>query len=285
MSEQELSKKERKELKKQEQAEAAKRAEAEKRAKAVKKWTIVVIAIVVIVGFLAWLTSAAPEREFPTDDTPGVINDVSTADHSKGASADTAQAVLIEYGDLQCPACAQYSPIVSQLAEDFSDSVQIVYRHLPLQHIHPNATIAAQYAEAAGRQGMFFEMHDLMFERQPQWSRQTRGGAERIFREFGEELGLDIEQLETDAQDETIREKIEAERIDAIGAGANATPTFFLNGERIVPPGNYADFVALLQDTIGVSAQPSAQTDTGEPLNIIESTTEEVPTLDGLLEQ
>lgn len=84
---------------------------------------------------------------------------------------ENASVTLIEYADFQCPACASYAPVVEQLEENYGDRVRFVFRHFPLISIHKNAYAASVATEAAGAQGKFWEMHDLLFERQSEWSR------------------------------------------------------------------------------------------------------------------
>ena len=79
--------------------------------------------------------------------------------------------VLIEYSDFQCPVCASYFPITKKLTEEFSDKIVFVYRHYPLVNIHPYAEPSARAAEAAGKQGKFWEMYELIFANQATWSR------------------------------------------------------------------------------------------------------------------
>ena len=81
-----------------------------------------------------------------------------------------ARAVVVEYSDFQCPACAAYEPVVDRMLEELGDQVVLVYRHYPLTSIHNNAQLAAQAAEAAGLQGKFWEMHDQLFLQQTVWS-------------------------------------------------------------------------------------------------------------------
>ena len=83
---------------------------------------------------------------------------------------EEAGVVLIEYSDFQCPACGSYYPIVKALSEEFPEELLIVYRHYPLTNIHPNAFSAAKASEAAANQGKFWEMHDMLFERQAEWA-------------------------------------------------------------------------------------------------------------------
>src|SRR5437867_7495308 len=102
--------------------------------------------------------------------------------------ASTAPVTLLEYGDYECPPCATYNPIINSVLQRFDRKVRLEFRHYPLR-IHPNAGKAALAAEAAGEQGHYWEMHDLLFESQPQWSRA--GNPEMEFAAMAGSIGLD----------------------------------------------------------------------------------------------
>jgi protein-disulfide isomerase len=161
--------------------------------------------------------------------------------------------VLIEYGDFECPACQAFFPIVSQLKEDRGDDFQLVYRHFPLTAIHPNALAGHRAAEAAGNQGKFWEMHDLLFERQREWSASSGtdiGEATTFFETLAQELELDMERYNTDfASDETLQK---INRFVASGEqfDATATPTLVLNGEKIPTPSSYEALEAVIEAEI-----------------------------------
>ena len=142
------------------------------------------------------------------------------ADHVLGASQ--ASLTLVEYGDFECPNCKQAAPVVKLLLERFAGRVQFVYRHFPLEEVHPHALHAALAAEAAGAQHKFWPMHDLLFEHQDHLKlKQLRGYAER--------LELDMVRYDADMEDglylQRIREHMESGR----RSGVRATPTFFIN--------------------------------------------------------
>lgn len=257
MSEEQLTKKERKALKKQEQEEHRQRENAERRAARKKTSIIVIVSAVLIVAFLAWIVNNAPEQERIVDETPTEIQAIDETDNTKGASEENAKITIVEYSDFECPACAQYYPILKQLVETYSDDIRFVYRHLPLQQIHPNATLAARFAEAAGIQGKFFEMHDLIFENQGVWAGASIRVAKNTFKDLGESLDLDVEKLEADADTDAVRQKIESHRIDAIGAGAEGTPSFYIDGALIDNPRNYEEFETIILEAIGRSVPVS----------------------------
>ena len=104
---------------------------------------------------------------------------VAPADHALGAS--NAAVTLVEYGDFECPNCKQAAPVVKHLLTRFAGRIRLVYRHFPLEEVHPHALHAALAAEAAGAQHKFWQMHDLLFDNQSHLKvRQLRGYAQRL---------------------------------------------------------------------------------------------------------
>jgi len=143
-------------------------------------------------------------------------------DHIRGPIV--APVTLVEYGDLECPFCGRAEPVVRELLRDFAD-VRYVWRHLPLNDVHPHAQIAAEAAEAAANQGTFWEMHDMLFAHQDALTPADLMG-------YSEELGLDSERFMTDLREHTGAARI-AEDVDSADlSGVTGTPTFFINGRR-----------------------------------------------------
>ena len=131
---------------------------------------------------------------------------------------------LVEYGDFECPFCGQAERVVRELLGDFAD-IRYIWRHLPLNDVHPHTQLAAEAAEAAADQGAFWEMYDQLLEHQDALE-------DDVLVRYAEELGLDLEQFS-----EYLRERRGANRIadDVDGAdlsGVSGTPTFFINGRR-----------------------------------------------------
>jgi protein-disulfide isomerase len=166
------------------------------------------------------------------------VDAVSAEDWIKGNR--DAKIVLIEYGDFQCPACGFYFSVLKKLSEEFGENIAIVYRHFPLFSIHPNAKTAAYAAEAAGKQGKFWEMYDLIFSNQAEWS--DKKNVDEIFVGYAQSLNLNIDQFKEDFSSKEIRQKIEDSYQNALRLGLDSTPSFFLNGKKIVNPRNYEDF-------------------------------------------
>lgn len=141
-------------------------------------------------------------------------------DHVRGPAA--APVTLVEYGDFQCPYCGDAYPVVRDLAERFGDSLRFVFRHMPLDDLHPRAHAAALAAEAAAVQGSFWEMHDRLFEHQLELGDDDLLG-------HAEALGLDAERFRADLADPALAERVAADFRSGAGSGVPSTPRFFVN--------------------------------------------------------
>jgi Na+/H+ antiporter NhaA len=153
-----------------------------------------------------------------TDLIPGVDPD---RDHVRGPA--DASVTLVEYGDFQCPYCGRAEPVVRELLADVD--LRYVFRHLPLADVHPQARLAAEAAEAADRQGRFWEMHDLLFERQDHLRITDLLG-------YATALGLDPDRFHDDLTARRATARIAADLESADLSGVSGTPTFFINGRR-----------------------------------------------------
>ena len=235
-----LTKQERRELRHQEKDQ--KRLQTVKR-KIMSKFLIWALVALGIGSMIFGLTKL--EGSPSSDKITSPVDVVSVSDWTKGNK--DAKIILIEYSDFQCPACATYYPILKQLNQEFGDKVLFVYRHFPLPN-HKNAGLAARATESAGKQGKFWEMHDLIFDNQKIWSDKTN--AEDDFVKYAESQGLDIEKFKSDIISQEIKNKVESDYKSGYKIGINATPTFFLNGKKIQNPRSYDEFKKLIQDTI-----------------------------------
>jgi protein-disulfide isomerase len=154
---------------------------------------------------------------------------VSEKDHVQGPA--DAPVTLVEYGDFECPYCGQAYYIIKQLQEDLGDSLRFVFRNFPLSEIHPHARDAAHAAEAAGLQGKFWEMHDLIYEHQSALENHNLVS-------FAFALELDIERFVEDMESKEVSRKVHDDFWSGVRSGVNGTPTFFINGDR--HDGSYA---------------------------------------------
>ena len=133
---------------------------------------------------------------------------------------------LVEYGDFECPYCGQAESVVRELLADFGD-LRYVWRHLPLNDVHPRAQLAAEASEAAAAQGAFWPMHDLLIEH------QDRLDPKDLIR-YAERLGLDTESFTEDLKSHRWSDHVAADVESADVSGVAGTPSFFVNGQRQV---------------------------------------------------
>lgn len=145
---------------------------------------------------------------------------VNRIDHALGAS--DAALTVVEYGDFECPSCKQAAPAVKLLLEHFAGRVRFVYRHFPLEEVHPHALHAALAAEAAGAQQKFWQMYDLLFEHQNRLKlKQLRG--------YAEQLELDMLRYDAEMDDDVYLQRVREHIDSGRRSGVRATPTFFIN--------------------------------------------------------
>jgi protein-disulfide isomerase len=179
----------------------------------------------------------------PTTQTDVTIDlKIDETDWQKGSASPSA--TLVEYSDFQCPACKAYAPIVKAFTDKHKDTVKLVYRHFPLQQ-HKHALKAAYYAEAAGMQGKFFEMHDKLFEGQTDWEKLSN--PDETFVSYAKELKLDIEKLKKDVASQNAKDSVSADMASGNAAGVDSTPTFYFNGKKLISPQSLDDFEKLLK--------------------------------------
>jgi len=148
---------------------------------------------------------------------------VTDQDYSIGSA--NAKCTLVEYGDYQCSFCGQAYPIVKQICKNFATDLRFVFRNFPLGEMHPQAEQAAETALFAGKQGKFWEMHDLLYENQ-----QSLEDDDLL--DLAGTLQLDVEQLRKDLALRTYISAVRADFRGGVRSGVNGTPTFFINGQR-----------------------------------------------------
>lgn len=138
---------------------------------------------------------------------------------------------LEEFGDFECPPCAKMSEALHQLEKEYHGKLRIIFRHFPLA-MHPHAREAAHAAEAAHQQGKFWEMHDLLYQKQVQWK---GGDASSLFPVFAGELGLDVERFKKDMASPEIAARVTADSELGKSRSVTSTPTIFINN-TVLPP-------------------------------------------------
>lgn len=169
---------------------------------------------------------------------------VNNTDHIKGDL--NAPATLVEFGDYQCPYCGASHPVLKEIEKQLDDRLLFVYRHFPLSNIHAMAVPAAMAAEAAGRQGKFWAMHDLIFDNQDVLMRND-------VLIFARQLGLNIARFKIDLLDKSLSLKIESDFESGVRSGVNGTPSFFINGTKHNGPSDFVSLLAAIEDSMGVN--------------------------------
>jgi Na+/H+ antiporter NhaA len=144
-------------------------------------------------------------------------------DHIRGD--EDAPVTLVEYGDFECPYCGQAEQVLRELLASFDDDLRYVWRHLPLNDVHPNAQLAAEAAEAAGAQGRFWEMHDTLLGHQGELLPTHLAG-------YAKEIGLDADRMIDELHHRVYAARVSEDVASADESGVSGTPSFFINGRR-----------------------------------------------------
>ena len=148
---------------------------------------------------------------------------VSEHDHVQGPA--DAPVILVEYGDFQCPYCGAAYPVVKDVQRHMGDRLRFVFRNFPISTSHPHAQGAAEAAEAAGAQGKFWEMHDMLYEHQ---AMLDQGHLQRM----AQQVGVDGERFKEDMAERRYEKRVRDDFMSGVRSGVNGTPTFFINGLR-----------------------------------------------------
>lgn len=200
-----------------------------------------VVAVIAASGLLVFLLAQPREESASTNFPP-----VTVEDYKKGAP--DSGVVLVEYLDFECEACGAYYPIIKNLEEKFDKEITFVARYFPLPG-HRNGLTAALAVEAAARQGKFWEMHDLLFERQKEWG-EKQAATPEVFEGFAQELGLDMEKFRADVVSPEVKARVQRDMDSGRALGVNSTPSFFLNGERLQNPQSEQEFWKILETAV-----------------------------------
>jgi protein-disulfide isomerase len=142
-------------------------------------------------------------------------------DHIHGPAS--APVTLIEYGDFECPSCLQAYNALKIIIPHFGQQLRFVFRHFPLREVHPHAELAAETAEAAGAQGKFWPMYDLLFTHQQHLK-------EKQLLDYAAQVGLDLPRYKNEMNDHVYLQRVQEHMLSGRHLGVRSTPTFYLNG-------------------------------------------------------
>jgi protein-disulfide isomerase len=156
---------------------------------------------------------------------PVAGKDGATGIHIRGPNS--ASVTIEEFGDFQCPPCSVMASVLKKTEEEYGSRLRVIFRHFPLPN-HPHARPAALASEAADLQGKFWEMHDLLYTQQADWSRKE-ANVPALFESYAKSIGLDMERCEKDLKNPALLERIEADHKLGSSRGVTSTPTLFVN--------------------------------------------------------
>jgi len=194
---------------------------------------VIVVTIILLIGAIALFSKPVKEVQ--------VLGEKLVTETAWATGSATPKATLVEFSDFECPACGAVHPIIKQVIEQYKGDLKFVYRHYPLDQ-HKNARLAASAAEAAGAQGKFWEMHDLLFKNQTNLSQDAING-------LAIELKLDMDKFTKEMTEGTYNQKIQKDVDEGTSLGINSTPTFFLNGKKL-DLFNFADLKTKVETAI-----------------------------------
>lgn len=189
------------------------------------KFLIVIGAVTIIIIIIGVIFLGKQNKTPQAESNFDSAKLIEGAVHTKGNP--TASVKIVEFGDVQCPACKAAQPIADKVIEKNIDKVYFVFRHFPLS-VHQNSKLAAQAVEAAGAQGKFFEMLDVMYQKQNDWAEKSN--PRDLYRQYAKDLGVDMDKFNKDM--ESLKSNIENDYALGNKAGVDSTPTFFVNGKK-----------------------------------------------------
>lgn len=189
---------------------------------------------------------------------PGVTPLKITEKDASGATVhvlgpEKATVTIEEFGDFQCPPCGRLSEPLNDLQKKYN--LRLIYRNFPLP-MHAHAREAACAAEAAGRQGKFWKMHDLLYREQEVWSRSN--DAKALFNAYAGMMGLDLSRFRSDLESPDVLEKIDKDQQRGTAIGVKTTPTIFLNDEAVSPENTNPDKLPELVENLIKNTKPSS---------------------------
>lgn len=209
----------------------------------------VIVAVVAVIGSSYYRKSVQSERK------PSASGDSTLVrPDSPNLGPVDAPVTLVEFLDPECESCRAFNPTIKKLLKDYDGKLRLVVRYMPL---HQNSVAAAVVTEAAGEQGKYWEMQDLLFRRQPEWSAGHGSPAAparpeppvELFEQYAAMLGLDLQKLRSSVAQNRHALKVERDKKDGQSLGVSKTPTFFVNG-RILARFSEEDLKSLIDEEL-----------------------------------
>jgi protein-disulfide isomerase len=191
---------------------------------------VIIIGVLIISAVSGMLLYRRSMRSEATTDTSAAQPEISPA-HVRGEAS--APVTIEEFADFQCPPCGALHPEMKKIEEEYGPRLKVVFRNFPVVALHKHALQAAHAAEAAGLQGRFWEMHDMLFANQLQWEKAD--DVRPIFSDYARSLNLDVQRFNTDMDGTEVSRRILDDQDRSRLLRVKGTPTLFINGRMIQP--------------------------------------------------
>lgn len=205
--------------------------------------------VILLIGAVVFLSRGSTTTPSPiiTTPLPSIDSKLLVSPTSHQTASSSAKVTVVEFGDYQCPVCGDAYPTTKQVIQNYGDKINFVFRNFPLPQ-HQNAQIAAEAAEAAGAQGKYWPMHDMLYEHQNDWSDASQPLS--LFDSYAKSIGLNLDQFNSDVTSNKYTSVIEQDMQDGETLGVNATPTFFINGQEFVGNIDYSQFKSTIDQDL-----------------------------------
>lgn len=224
--------------------------------KAVKPLVIIVLAVAVAGGAAVYFSRRPGETTKAPENSAAPLKN-SGGGHFRGP--ENAKITLVEFGDYQCPSCKAYHPVVLEILSRYPQQVRLEFHHYPLVSIHGNSMAASLAVEAAGEQGRYWEMNDLVFEHQDEWSKSPN--PEPDFLALAGMTGLNQNAFMQAMRSPQLQDRVLQDVVRAREANVEAVPTFFIDGQKINVPLSISAFVDVIEqhlhDTATSNTKPA----------------------------
>ena len=213
--------------------------------KFIKPLIVIILAVGVAAGAAVFLSRGTDKQPAEAANIPEDAEFKGGGGHFRGpVGAEKAELTLVEFGDYQCPSCGAFHPFVQEVLHRYPQ-VRLEFHHYPLISVHPNALAAAKAAEAAGEQGHYWEMHDALFEYQPQWSGAP--DPKVFFSAMANRIGINGAILLQTMESPAIQQRILEDVQRGDDAKVDATPTFYINGKKVPVSLSMEDFTRVIE--------------------------------------
>ena len=201
------------------------------------KISIALVLGAVLVAVILITTGGSDEESASAQE--GAAGGTLAADSRLLSEAPDEKVTIVEFLDFECESCRAFYPTMEQIREEYGDQITVAIRYFPIPS-HRNAQIAAQAVEAAANQGALEEMYQRMYETQAEWG-ESQDSKEALFVDYARDLGLDMEQFESDLNDPETVERVNSDQEAGVSLGVQGTPTIFFNGEMLQGMPTYED--------------------------------------------